>query len=258
MDSHQELLSIYRQAPSRTLPNAFWKTGVKLNDLRLVTERTEDGELTGLALWQEKQLMALWGRTPNEAPLSESEKADVDFALVHQSCLPTFASRKFSRQEPYFRIIHKAPPPDYNCPPGFHYETAAPGEQASAIAGLIRDCYDDINVDESTVLAWRDTPAFAPDLWIWVLEDATGRPAALGIADLDPTVPEASLEWIQVHPDFRGKGLGKAIVASLLRQVKGRADFTSVSGQVDNRTRPESLYRRCGFTGSDIWWLLAN
>lgn len=64
---------------------------------------------------------------------------------------PAFASRKFSRQEPYFRIIHKGPPRDYNCPPGFHYETAAPGEQASAIAGLIRNCYDDIDVDKSTI-----------------------------------------------------------------------------------------------------------
>jgi GNAT superfamily N-acetyltransferase len=258
MEPYQELLSIYRQAPARTLPNAFWKTGVKLDDMRLITERTDDGELAGLALWQEGQLMALWGRTPDEAPLSAAELAGLDFALVHQSCLPAFASRKFSRQEPYFRIIHKVPPPDYNCPPGFHYESAAPGEQASAIAELIRDCYEEINVDESTILAWRDTPAFAPNLWIWVCENDTGRRAALGIADLDLTVPETSLEWIQVHPDFRGKGLGKATVAALLRHVKGRAAFTSVSGRVDNRTQPERLYRRCGFTGSDIWWLLAN
>jgi GNAT superfamily N-acetyltransferase len=230
---------------------------VKLDEMRLIADRAENGELTGLALWQEGQLMMLWGRTPEETPLLAEEINGLSFALAHQTSLPVFAARTFSRREPYFRIIHKGQPPVYNCPPGFHYEAASPGEQAGAIAGLIRDCYEDMQVDESTVLAWRDTPAFAPDLWIWIRENDTGRRAALGIADLDPTVPEASLEWVQVHPDFRGRGLGKAIVAALLREVTGRAAFTTVSGRVDNRTQPERLYRRCGFTGSDVWWLLA-
>ncbi|MFA5524645.1 MAG: hypothetical protein WDA24_09850 [Tissierellales bacterium] len=36
----------------------------------------------------------------------------------------------------------------------------------------------------------------------------------------------------------------------------GIAEFTTVSGEVDNDTNPERLYRSCGFYGDDVWWLL--
>ena len=38
--------------------------------------------------------------------------------------------------------------------------------------------------------------------------------------------------------------------------LKNIADFTTVSGEVDNKTNPEKLYRRCGFEGDDIWYVL--
>ena len=43
---------------------------------------------------------------------------------------------------------------------------------------------------------------------------------------------------------------------SLLNRMAGRAAFATVSGQVNNITNPEGLYRRCGFTGSDVWHIL--
>jgi hypothetical protein len=32
--------------------------------------------------------------------------------------------------------------------------------------------------------------------------------------------------------------------------------FTTVSGEMNSRTKPEKLYRNCGFSGDDVWWLL--
>ncbi len=34
--------------------------------------------------------------------------------------------------------------------------------------------------------------------------------------------------------------------------------FATVSGKVTNKTKPEKLYRRCGFTGDDIWHILKS
>ena len=34
------------------------------------------------------------------------------------------------------------------------------------------------------------------------------------------------------------------------------ATFATVSGQCNNPTNPEALYRKCGFTGSDVWHVL--
>ena len=114
-------------------------------------------------------------------------------------------------------------------------------------------CYPSISPDASEVRAWTAHPVFDPGLWIWIIDVAADRPAALGIAEFDPAVSEGSLEWIQVLPRYRGRGLGSALVSELLARLAGRADFTTVSGRIENETHPERLYRRCGFTGDDIW-----
>ena len=51
-------------------------------------------------------------------------------------------------------------------------------------------------------------------------------------------------------------GLGTALVLELLRRLQDRAEFVTVSGEVNNPSNPQRLYRKCGFAGSDVWWLL--
>ena len=64
------------------------------------------------------------------------------------------------------------------------------------------------------------------------------------------------LEWIQVSQRHRGKGLGRYVVSELLRRLKSKAGFATVSGQCNNATNPEMLYRKCGFSGNDVWHIL--
>jgi ribosomal protein S18 acetylase RimI-like enzyme len=78
----------------------------------------------------------------------------------------------------------------------------------------------------------------------------------LGIAEINRKVPEASLEWIQVLPNYRRLGIGTALVRELCMRVWPEVDFITVSGKVHSDSQPEKLYRCCGFTGSDVWWLL--
>lgn len=70
------------------------------------------------------------------------------------------------------------------------------------------------------------------------------------------SIKEGALEWIQVLPEYHGNKLGKALVIELLKRLKPYARFTTVSGELDNKTNPERLYRRCGFIGDDIWHIL--
>ena len=79
---------------------------------------------------------------------------------------------------------------------------------------------------------------------------------ATGIAELDPECNEGVLEWIQVSENYRRCGLGSYIVIELLWRMKDIAQFVTVSGQCNNPTNPESLYRKCGFTGNDVWHIL--
>ena len=105
------------------------------------------------------------------------------------------------------------------------------------------------------VQAWTRHPVYDPHLWIWVEEG--GQTAGLGIAEFDGSVPEGSLEWIQVLPAFRRRGVGRAVVLELLRRLVDRAAFITVSGQkASDGSGAEALYRSCGFEGHDVWWLL--
>jgi GNAT superfamily N-acetyltransferase len=59
-------------------------------------------------------------------------------------------------------------------------------------------------------------------------------------------------------PAYRGKNIGTAIVKELLWRGKQYAKFATASGKVNNVTRPERLYRKCGFTGEDVWHILTK
>lgn len=155
--------------------------------------------------------------------------------------------------EPYFRLIHdlqnlSAP----ILPKRYSLSEATLGE----FAEHIKSCYENIGVSESELKNYAARPVYDASLWISVRDDQTGSIAATGIAELDRDIGEGVLEWIQVSKDARGKGLGRYIVSELLLRMKDAAQFVTVSGQCNNPANPEKLYRRCGFTGSDVWHVL--
>lgn len=258
MDHVPQLLEFYRKDPCQTLPNAFWKTARASDSLRVSVRQRSDGDLSALALWQESQLLSFWCADPETHPLSPQQVAETSFALVHGNCLSIFNHRKFNRQVPYFRLIHKAVPEVNHCPPGFIYQNVNPETEVEMVANFICGCYQNMKINSETVQKWLDHPVYDPELWVWILDKDTGEPAGLGIAEMDVRVPEASLEWIQVLPAYQKRGLGKAVVEELLHRAFGKVAFVTVAGEKNNVNQPEQLYRRCGFTGSDIWWLLAN
>jgi ribosomal protein S18 acetylase RimI-like enzyme len=177
-------------------------------------------------------------------------------ALVHDDCYQTLQNLNFSNKTAYFRIIHEGKPPKDVCEKGFQYQVVNPSEDLPRVASFINRCYENISVNERIVESWLDHPVYDPKLWVWIKESRTDQFAALGITEIDHRVPEASLEWVQVHPDFQRRGLGRAIVCELLRRVSPWVDFTTVSGELNNPSNPEKLYRQLGFKGSDVWWML--
>ncbi|MBI9015321.1 MAG: GNAT family N-acetyltransferase [Clostridiales bacterium] len=124
-------------------------------------------------------------------------------------------------------------------------------DEAKEVMSFINNSYEFISVTEAEVLNWRIHDVFDESLWIWIKED--NEILALGIAEYDQTIKEGALEWIQVHEKARGKGIGKILVNELLSRMK-QADFVTVSGEVDNKTEPEKLYKKCGFKGNQIWY----
>lgn len=158
--------------------------------------------------------------------------------------------------DPYFRLMH-----DLHSiaatEEAFTARTAT-ADDLPLLVELINRSYEDLSVSLAQLRGYRTTSAFAADLWIIVLDAQTIETVGCGIADLDPHAREGVLEWIQVLPEHRGHGAGQFIVNELLRRMVGFANFATVSGRVNNHTRPEMLYRKCGFTGNDVWHILTK
>ena len=258
MKDLQILLEIYTVHPCRTLPNAFWKTAARWASSNLMVTWDSVGQPSSLVLWEGQRLLAFWCADAENQPLTTDEIAEVPFALVHTDALPVFAGRDFSFRQPYFRLIHEGGLKAHPCPEGFAFECVDPEMDIYAVADLIRACYPSMRVNAEIVQSWLNHPVYDMDLWLWVIDLETHIKAALGIAERDSRVPEASLEWIQVHPTYQKKGLGKALVHELTWRASDGVKFVTVAGEVENRYQPEKLYRHCGFTGSDIWWFLSD
>ena len=155
--------------------------------------------------------------------------------------------------EPYFRLVHDlkglAVPV---LPQGYSICTAT----LSKYAAHINSCYEGIEITEEELRSYTHRPVYDAALWLAVKDERTGTIVATGIAELDREIGEGVLEWIQVSQNHRGNGLGRYIVSELLWRMKGKAGFATVSGQCNNASNPEKLYRKCGFTGNDVWHIL--
>lgn len=157
--------------------------------------------------------------------------------------------------EPYFRLIHRLENIETFSLDGFYARTAEPGDIPLTV-DLINKSYTDISVSREQISALTRLEVYDKNLWIIVYDKKTDSAVGCGIADFDSEAREGVLEWIQVLPQYRGRKIGRLIVGELLCRMVGKADFATVSGKVGNASKPEILYRKCGFTGNDVWHVL--
>lgn len=175
-----------------------------------------------------------------------------DILIVHDEQYQTGNYDKYE-DERFFRLRHgmsELRKPEL--PDGYSVVCAGADEYACHINAS----YSDLSITEEFISNYADHAVYDADLWVAVADVETRQVVASGIAEYDPEVREGTLEWIQVTEGYRGKGLGQFIVNELLWRMKEKAAFVTVSGKVDNKTKPEHLYRKCGFTGNDVWHIL--
>ncbi len=157
----------------------------------------------------------------------------------------------------YFKLVH-----DLRCveasslPEGLVFSPVVAESEGDEvyeqITEFLQRCYSDLDITGETVRSWTESEVYEPSAWLWVKD--RDKCVGLGIAELDRSINEGVLEWIQVLPGYRRNGLGTRIVLELLRrlQVAG-ADFVMVSGNADSEFSVKEMYRKVGFAGSDIF-----
>ncbi|HIV19552.1 MAG TPA: GNAT family N-acetyltransferase [Candidatus Merdivicinus intestinigallinarum] len=175
--------------------------------------------------------------------------------VVHDRDFPDGGLPNFTDQR-YFRLYHDL----HSIPCAEQQDIAlvtATEQDVDTIVSVINQCYDDIRVNRQQLIRYRQTPVYCADLWVLAVSRTENICVGAGIADYDRELGELVLEWIQVLPAYRNRKIGQEIVCELLRRMRGTAKFATVSGQANNPSRPEFLYRKCGFTGTDVWHVLS-
>ena len=175
--------------------------------------------------------------------------------IVHARDISNDVFHEYS-DEPYFRLYHDLKNVGHTIMENVDVISAKPS--IDEFVQLINASYSDLSVTAEQIAGYQQTPVYCPDLWILLKEKGTGTILAGGIADYDKDVGELILEWIQVLPYYRRRGYGQLIVNNLLSKMQSVAKFATVSGKMNNPSNPEGLYRRCGFTGNDIWHILTK
>ena len=155
--------------------------------------------------------------------------------------------------EQYFKLVHTLSSVPQVALSDEYVITRAEIEE---FAYHINECYVEEGVTADELKAYTKRDVYNPSLWIAIRERKTARIVASGIAEFDSRIGEGILEWIQVSPDYRRKGLGRFIVCELLSRMSGRAEFVTVSGRLNSASNPLSLYKSCGFGHQAIWHIV--
>ena len=157
--------------------------------------------------------------------------------------------------EPYFKLIHRMQDLQK---PVLSNRFSIENISIADFSRHIGECYVDGGISEADLTEYKNHLVYNPALWLAVKDSLTGNIVATGIAELDTRIGEGILEWIQVSPKYRRMGLGEFVVNELLYRMKGKADFVTVSGKVNNKTNPLALYEHCGFSEIVIWHVLTK
>ena len=158
---------------------------------------------------------------------------------------------------PYFRLRHDLHALDQSALPGAYRMGTLDRHHAAQLAALLETCYQGLTLTPEAAEAMR-TEAFAfasAQLGAWT---RAGTLVGCCLGTFDAQAREGVVDWLAVHPLHRRKGIARALVNACVEAYIGYADFMTVSGQVDNPSHPEAVYRKCGFTGGDVWHVLVQ
>jgi ribosomal protein S18 acetylase RimI-like enzyme len=145
-------------------------------------------------------------------------------------------------------------------PPGLVLESFREGLDADTIEALERSYIDTLDCPgltglrrgEDILAGHRGAGRLDPSLWTLVRArggSRAGRVVATCLMNPQPASAAVELVYLGIDPDFRGKGLGGALLARGLDAVSRRSE-RRVTLAVDDRNLPAlALYRRFGFRG---------
>lgn len=125
-------------------------------------------------------------------------------------------------------------------------------QECADAAEILNRCYDTNHHTSDELASWTELPVFDKSLWFWVRSRASEEAVGLAISTYQASIRECYLDWIQVLPEYQGRGLGRRLVSESIHRAKGKTDIIRVTGTADR------FYQQCGFSGTESWRIISK
>ena len=155
----------------------------------------------------------------------------------------------------FFKLVHDYKNmAEYSLKEPYYFKSFNKHKDIPMVKYIINNSYEYIHVEEKDILNWTKEESYDEDLWVFIMKD--NKPIGLCLGNFDINTGECSLEWMQILPEYRRKGLGFSLIMEILNRSNKKADFATVSGDFNNEYNPKGLYKKCGFKGKDLWYVI--
>ena len=258
--------AIYESAPHAVLYTPLCKIAPVLRACHSLVS-TDGARLCAAVAYRETSVEFAWalprrGETLRNLLMQVKRRLDtIDFLPVveggRRAWSATLGLNVLGR---YFRARytgegHDAP----DWPEDFHVAPCDPARDLATAAALINEAYPSlphfITADDLAGLA--DTDAYLPDGWFFLNDERIGQPAGLALNGLCRETGEGFIDWIELLPRYRHRGLGSRLVRESIHRLR-EARFITVSGSLDAPFAAGDLYRHCGFGPVAQWTILGE
>ncbi len=193
------------------------------------------------------------------ARMGETNTLDASCQAANLARIDLLERHGFHRDE--IRSLHYARSledqiPECPLPPGFELRVARGEGEVDALVALHRAAFGTDNMTVEERLAIMRAPGYAPDLDLLVTVP-DGELCAFCICGIDEPGREAGYtDPIGVHPDYQGRGLGKAVVSAGLRLLRERGVKRVEVGTSSQNHPMQRLAESLGFAvvSESIWF----
>jgi ribosomal protein S18 acetylase RimI-like enzyme len=228
------------------LQTPFWTVDLA------VSERAAAGQLAAVLAWADERARAARGTAyGHDAWFVEADAGDtaLQAALVEAGFVPQPLTGDAGWSKVLLRRPGALPVPAAPLPAGFSLRPLAGAAEVDAYVALHQTTFESRNM----TAAWRARTLHHPGYdgtldWVAVAPD--GRLAAFCVgwfAAAGLGLPTGQIEPMGVHPDFQRRGLGRAVLSAVLRQLAARGAAQVLVETDGDRDAAYGLYTTLGF-----------
>ena len=245
---------LYVQNPCQVSSIAFWKVAQLCQEAETYCH-SEKGSRC-LYAFRNQRLEFYWSDDRQHFPISSIEIEWFDFLVLHTDFYELITDQisgyEVKASCPLLYDLGSSQGVEYDNKffiTGFNF-----AEQREFIeaAEVLNQCYETDNYQAKEVATWCQLPVFDNSLWLWVRSRTNNEVVGLGISTYQKSIRETYLDWIQIMPEYRGRGAGRLLVAETIKRAREKSDIIRVTGIADD------FYRKCGFVGTERWYTISK